>query len=392
MNFSQSFKMAIKSITASKMRTFLTMLGIIIGVCAVIVLVSVVMGSTSSITESIESLGANSITVSFTGRNSTKNVTYEEMQEFRAENPDYVSYVVPNMSSMGSRIKYESSNISSSVVGTSPDYITVKNRSISNGRFINDIDIERRRKVAVIGGYNAQELFGFEDPIDKQIKINNELFTVIGVLESISNNEQSSDDNTIIIPYSSGRQIFRTSKIRSYIVWAATAECVQDTTELVERFLYNKFGDENEYNVVSVASMMDTLDEITAMMALLTAGIAGISLVVGGIGIMNIMLVSVTERTREIGIRKAIGAKRSSILSQFLIESAMVSCMGGLVGIVLSIIGTVLLGKAMNINAFPSFGVMFGAFAFSAAIGIFFGWAPANKAAKLNPIDALRAD
>ncbi len=392
MNLSQAFKMAIKSITASKMRTFLTMLGIIIGVCAVIVLVSVVQGSTGSITESIESLGANSITVSFTGRNSTKNVTYDEMVEFMDENPDYVSYIVPNMSSMGARVKYQSSNITASVTGTTPDYLTVKNREVSNGRFLNDIDVERRRKVAVIGSYNAQELFGFDDPIDKQIKINNELFTVIGVLEAISDSEESSEDNTIIIPYSSGRMIFRTSKIRSYIVWAATADCVEETTNLVSNFLLSKFGDEDEYNVVSVASMMDTLDEITGMMSLLTAGIAGISLVVGGIGIMNIMLVSVTERTREIGIRKAIGAKRSSILAQFLIESAVVSGMGGLVGIILSIIGTLILGNMMGINAFPNLGVMLGAFAFSAAIGIFFGWAPANKAAKLNPIEALHAD
>ncbi|MDO4744244.1 MAG: ABC transporter permease [Clostridia bacterium] len=391
MNLSQAFKMAIKSITASKMRTFLTMLGIIIGVCAVIVLVSVVQGSTGSITDSIESLGANSITVSFTGRNSTKSVSYEEMQEFMADNPDYISYVVPNMSSQG-RIKYQSSNITSSITGTTPDYLAVKNRDVSNGRFINDMDVERRRKVAVIGSYNAQELFGFEDPIDKQIKINNELFTVVGVLEAISDSEESSEDNIIIIPYSAGRMIFRTNKIRSYTVWSTTADCVEDATDLLEQFLYSKFRDEDEYNVFSVASMMDALDEITGMMALLTAGIAGISLVVGGIGIMNIMLVSVTERTREIGIRKAIGAKRSSILSQFLIESALVSCMGGLVGIILSIIGTTILGNAMGINAFPSIGVMLGAFAFSAAIGIFFGWAPANKAAKLNPIEALHAD
>lgn len=391
MNLSQSFKMAIKSVSSSKMRTFLTMLGIIIGVCAVIVLVSVVQGSTSSITESIESLGANSINVMFTGRNSTKNISYEEMQEFMAENSEYISYVVPSMSGNG-RIKYQSSNIRSTVVGTNPDYITVKNRDISNGRFINDIDIERRRKVAVIGSYNAQELFGFEDPIDKQIKINNELFTIVGVLEAISNSEKSSDDDTIIIPYSSGRMIFRTSKIRSYIVWASTAENVEKAVDITENFLMSKFGDEDEYSVISVASMMDTLDEITGMMTLLTAGIAGISLVVGGIGIMNIMLVSVTERTREIGIRKAIGAKRSSIMSQFLIEAAIVSCMGGIVGIILSCFGTVLLGNVMGINAFPSIFVMFGAFAFSAVIGIFFGWAPANKAAKLNPIDALHAD
>ncbi len=391
MNLKQAFKMAMKSITASKMRTFLTMLGIIIGVCAVIVLVSVVQGSTGSITDSIEALGANSITVSFTGRNSAKSVSYEEMKEFMEENPEHISYIVPSMSGMGT-VKYQSTNLSGSVTGTTPDYLTVKNRDISEGRFITDIDVERRRKVAVIGSYNAQELFGFESPIDKQIKINNQIFTVVGVLESISDSEESSEDNAVIIPYSSGRMIFRTNRIRSYTVWAKTAELVDETTELVERFLYSKFQDEDEYNVVSVASMMDTLDDITGMMTLLTAGIAGISLVVGGIGIMNIMLVSVTERTREIGIRKAIGAKRSSIMAQFLIEAAVVSCMGGLVGIILSIIGTTILGSAMGINAFPSVLVMLGAFLFSAVIGIFFGWAPANKAAKLNPIEALHAD
>ena len=211
MNFSQAFKMAIKSITASKMRTFLTMLGIIIGICAVIVLVSVVQGSTGSITESIEALGANSITVSFTGRNSAKSVSYEEMQEFMNDNPDYISYVVPNMSGRGT-VKYSSTNLSASITGTTPDYLTVKNRDVESGRFLNEIDVERRRKVAVIGSYNAQELFGFEDPVDKQIKINNELYTVIGVLEEISNSEQSSDDNLVIIPYSSGRLIFNTNK------------------------------------------------------------------------------------------------------------------------------------------------------------------------------------
>lgn len=391
MNLKQAFKMAMKSIASSKMRTFLTMLGIIIGVCAVIVLVSVVQGSTGRITDSIESLGANSITVSFTGRNSTKSVSYDEMKAFQEENPDHISYVVPSMSGMGT-VKYQSTNLSGSITGTTPDYLTVKNRDVSNGRFITDIDVERRRKVAVIGSYNAQELFGFESPIDKQIKINNEIFTVVGVLEEISNSQQSSQDNVIIIPYSSGRMIFKTSKIRSYTVWASTAELVDEVTEKLERFLYSKFQDEDEYNVVSVASMMDTLDDITGMMTLLTAGIAGISLVVGGIGIMNIMLVSVTERTREIGIRKAIGAKRSSIMAQFLIEAAVVSCMGGIIGIIFSIIGTTILGSLMGINAFPSIIVMLGEFLFSAVIGVFFGWAPANKAAKLNPIEALHAD
>ncbi len=391
MNLTQSFKMAIKSVSASKMRTFLTMLGIIIGVCAVIVLVSVVQGSTGSITESIESLGANSITLNFTGRNSTKNVTYEEMQDFLEENNEYVSYVVPNITAR-SMIKYRTSNIMSSVVGTTKDYTEVNNRDISQGRFINDIDIERRRKVAVIGSFNAQELFGFDTPIGNLIKINNEIFEVVGVLEPISDSEEGSSDDTVIIPYSSGRTVFGTKKISSYTVWASTAENVEEATNRLKSFLFDKFGDEDDYSVISIASMMDALDDITGMMALLTAGIAGISLVVGGIGIMNIMLVSVTERTREIGIRKAIGAKRSSIMSQFLIEAAIVSCMGGIIGIILSCIGTALLGGVMGIDAFPSVGVMLGAFAFSAAIGIFFGWAPASKASKLNPIDALHAD
>lgn len=392
MNLSQAFKMAIKSISSSKMRTFLTMLGIIIGVCAVIVLVSVVQGSTSNITESIESLGANSISIMFTGRNSTKSVSYNEMKQFMDDNSDYITYVVPNMSSNNSTVKYKAENLYASVTGTTPDYITVKNRDMESGRFLSDMDIEKRRKVAVIGSYNAQELFGFENPIDKQIKINNELYTVIGVLEPISDSEEGSDDDTVIIPYLSGRTLFKTNKIRSYIVWASTAENVEEAVSRVKSFLYSKFKDEDEYRVISVASMMDTLSEITGMMTLLTAGIAGISLVVGGIGIMNIMLVSVTERTREIGIRKAIGAKRSSIMAQFLIEASIVSCMGGVVGIVLAIAGSVALGNAMDINAFPHASVMLGAFVFSAAIGVFFGWAPANKASKLNPIDALHAD
>lgn len=384
--------MAIRSISSSKMRTFLTMLGIIIGVCAVIVLVSVVQGSTGNITDSIESLGANTISVMFTGRNSAKFVSYDEMNEFMDENSDYISYVVPNMSAGNITVKYLAENQTATVTGTTPDYITVKNRDIESGRFLNDMDIENRRKVAVIGSYNAQELFGFESPINKQIKVNNELYTVVGVLEAISDSEESSDDDTIIIPYISGRTLFRTSKIRSYIVWASSAENVEEAVSRVKSFLYSKFKDEDEYRVISVASMMDALSDITTMMTLLTAGIAGISLVVGGIGIMNIMLVSVTERTREIGIRKAIGAKRSSILAQFLIEAAIVSCMGGVIGIALSIVGSTALGKAMDINAFPHVSIMLGAFAFSAAIGVFFGWAPANKASKLNPIDALHAD
>ncbi len=392
MNFSQAFKMAMKSIKASKLRTFLTMLGIIIGVCAVIVLVSVVQGSTGQITSSIESLGANAINVTITGRNSSKSITYEEMQALIEEYPEVIQYVVPTMTASGAMVKNGSDNITTTVTGTNDEYMYVKDREILSGRFINGLDTENRRKTAVIGTYIVNELYGGQNPIGQTIKVNNEIFTVVGVLEPISDGEEGSDDDVVIVPYTAGRTLFKTDKIRSYTVWATSNEAVDDATAKLKRFLFDHFGDEDEYMIISIASMMDAINEMTAIMALLTAGIAGISLVVGGIGIMNIMLVSVTERTREIGIRKAIGAKKISILTQFLIESIVVSSMGGITGIVIGTAGSVLLGSMMGVNAFPKIYVMLGAFLFSAAIGTFFGWAPANKAAKLNPIDALHAD
>jgi len=392
LNFSQAFKMAMKSISSSKLRTFLTMLGIIIGVCAVIVLVSVVQGSTGQITESIESLGANAISVNLTGRNSSKKITYDKMDDLIEEYPDLIKYVVPNMTSSNAMVKRDNENIYTTVTGTNPDYMNVNDREIMVGRFINSLDTENRRKNAVVGTYIVNELFGGRNPVGENIKINNEIFKVVGVLEAVSDGEEGSNDDIVIVPYTAGRTLFKTDVIRSYSVWATTSETVDSATDAIKAFLYRHFRDEDEYIVISIASMMDAISEITDMMAILTAGIAGISLVVGGIGIMNIMLVSVTERTREIGIRKAIGARRASIMTQFLIESIVVSSMGGIIGILLGTAGSVILGNVMGINAFPKFYVMLIAFMFSAAIGIFFGWAPANKASKLNPIDALHAD
>jgi len=384
--------MAMKSISSSKLRTFLTMLGIIIGVCAVIVLVSVVQGSTGQITESIESLGANAISVNLTGRNSSKKITYDKMDDLIEEYPDLIKYVVPNMTSSNAMVKRDNENIYTTVTGTNPDYMNVNDREIMVGRFINSLDTENRRKNAVVGTYIVNELFGGRNPVGENIKINNEIFKVVGVLEAVSDGEEGSNDDIVIVPYTAGRTLFKTDVIRSYSVWATTSETVDSATDAIKAFLYRHFRDEDEYIVISIASMMDAISEITDMMAILTAGIAGISLVVGGIGIMNIMLVSVTERTREIGIRKAIGARRASIMTQFLIESIVVSSMGGIIGILLGTAGSVILGNVMGINAFPKFYVMLVAFMFSAAIGIFFGWAPANKASKLNPIDALHAD
>lgn len=391
MNFSQAFKMAIKCIGASKMRTFLTMLGIIIGVCAVIVLVSVVQGSTGTITESIESLGANAVSVTLTGQNVSKRISYEEMRSLKDEYPEIIEYVVPNLTSIA-MIKNGRNNLTTTVTGTNDEYMNVNDREIMSGRFINGLDTENRRKTAVVGTYVANELYGGENPIGQTIKVNNEIFTIVGVLKSVSDGEQGSNDDVVIVPYTAGRTLFRTDRISTYTIWATTSDNVDAAVSRIKGFLYDKFGDEDEYQVISIASIMDAISEITSIMTILTAGIAGISLVVGGIGIMNIMLVSVTERTREIGIRKAIGAKRVSILTQFLIESIIVSSMGGVVGIVIGTVGSVALGNVMGVNTFPKIYVILGAFLFSAAIGTFFGWAPANKASKLDPIDALHAD
>ncbi len=384
--------MAMKSIKASKLRTFLTMLGIIIGVCAVIVLVSVVQGSTGQITESIESLGANAINVTLTGRNSSKSISYDEMHTLTEEYPDLIKYVVPTMTTSNAVVKNGRENTTTTVTGTNNEYMNVNDREIAVGRFIDNLDTENRRQNAVVGAYIVTELYGGKNPIGETIKINNEIFTIVGVLSPVSDGEEGSSDDIVIVPYTAGRKLFKTDRISSYTVWASTADSVEAATSSLKNFLFKKFGDEDEYLVISIASMMDAISEVTGLMALLTAGIAGISLVVGGIGIMNIMLVSVSERTREIGIRKAIGAKKISILTQFLIESVVVSSLGGVVGIVLGTIGAVSLGNVMGIDAFPKVYVMLGSFLFSAAIGTFFGWAPANKAAKLNPIDALHAD
>ena len=226
------------------------------------------------------------------------------------------------------------------------------------------------------------------------MKINNEVFTVVGVLTAKSSNlSQQSDDDVILIPYSRATRLIRNANINSFAVSAKSSETMSAATAAIESVLYKKFRSENSYTVTNQAAQIETVDQALGSMTLLMAGIAGISLIVGGIGIMNIMLVTVTERTREIGIRKAIGAKTGTILVQFLIESAVVSCLGGIIGIVTGVVGSYFTSKGMNMPTVPlseQTTVILGSFIFSAAIGIFFGLYPARKAAKLNPIEALR--
>ena len=395
MNLFMSFKMALSSILSSKVRSFLTMLGIIIGVAAVIVLVNMVTATTLDMRNQLESMGTNLINVNISrgGWGMTRSVSVEEIEKIAEENKDYIQYITPVVNSKPT-VKYGNSNVSSSLVGANQHYETIRNRTVSQGRFINEDDVDNRKSVVVIGEYVRGELFGLQNPVGQQIKINNELFTVVGVLTAKSSNiSQGGDDDMIIIPYSRATRLIRNANINSFAVSAKNSDCMAQATSAIESFLYRKFKSENFYTVTNQAAQIETVDDALGSMTLLMAGIAGISLIVGGIGIMNIMLVTVTERTREIGIRKAIGAKTGSILVQFLIESAVVSCMGGIIGIVLGIAGSYFMSKGMDMPTVPlsdQTTVILGSFAFSAAIGIFFGLYPARKAARLNPIEALR--
>ncbi|MEA4892050.1 MAG: ABC transporter permease [Peptococcaceae bacterium] len=388
MNLLQALKMGLSGIAGNKMRSFLTMLGIIIGVAAVILLVSLATGTSRSITDSISSMGSNLLTVSVMGRGDTGSLTSEEMNEWKEQ--EGVARLAPVVNGSDT-VKAGTNTISASLIGSNDDYLQMNSMNLTSGRSIADLDIEGRTQVAIIGSEIAEELFEGEDALGQNIKISGSNFKVIGVLESSGSTLSGSQDTRILLPYTTAQRLFRNGRISQVSIQVAAADQVEDVKNYLDAFLLDKYGDEDYYNIFDQSELLETLEETTAMMAMLVGGIAGISLVVGGIGIMNIMLVSVTERTREIGIRKSIGAKKKHILSQFLVESVVLSCFGGLIGVALGIGLTKLAGSlSESLDGTVSLPVVLIAFGFSALIGIIFGVYPANKAANLNPIDALR--
>lgn len=391
MNFKQSFMLALKSLKTSKMRSFLTMLGIIIGIAAVIILVSLVNSFKASLMNEFEALGTNLITVNITPRGSNRAVDVDDMYEFVQENSEDILYISPTVSISGSvKIGTETAS-STSVTGVSEEYDLMKGYDISQGRFLQYMDIERRQKNCVVGSYIAKEYFG-GNALGETFKINGNQFTIVGVLEEEADSTEGSADDMILIPYTLGRSLSRMGKINSYTLFVADGDNIDNVINTTKNFLFKIFGNENAYRVMAIAQMMDILDELTGKLTILLVGIAGISLLVGGIGIMNIMLVSVTERTREIGIRKSIGAKRWDIMSQFVVEAATTSAVGGILGIILGIAVSIAVCKMLSMPIVISVFSVVVAFSVSAGIGILFGYMPANKAAKLNPIEALRYD
>lgn len=390
MGIIQAFVMAVKSMMGNKMRTILTMLGVIIGVATFITLVGFGEGTRKNISDSIQSMGTNLITISITGRNSNRNISYEQMVEFAEQNADDIEAIAPVVSG-GGTVKYGNKVWNTGLEGTSPEYEIVRNVSVQSGRFLTDADVDGRRKVAVLGTAVINNLFGIGiNPINESVTINGEIYKIVGILSEKAQGQNYSYDDRVIIPVSVAQRSLRVAQIRNFYVRAKSPETVENAMYKIQNFLLETYKDEDMYRVSNQAEMLSQIGDITGTVTLFLGFIAGISLVVGGIGIMNIMLVSVTERTREIGVRKALGAKRKHVLLQFLVESAIISCTGGILGIVAGFLVVSIIPRFSPMTAVITPASVTISFTVSALVGLFFGIYPANKASRLNPIDALR--
>ncbi|EDN7759670.1 FtsX-like permease family protein [Listeria monocytogenes] len=402
MNVLQSMKMAWKQLKASKLRSFLTMLGIIIGVASVILLVSLGNGVTQEVDDQMGDLGSNLITVVNSSVNPNDKYTYDEVMKY--QNIDGVKSVSPELSGqVNATFDYKSS--SNKVIGTNDQYKAARSLEMKEGRFLLPIDTEYGQKVAVIGSTVASDLFGFGDPIGETIRLNGMPYKVVGVLKEKGASMMGSSDDQIFIPISSAQRLLKDTNVRTIYVETKSAEDVDFVVNTLESRLAIKFDDEKEqeknassaqmgpsYQVINQQEILNAFNTISTTLTTALGAIAAISLVVGGIGIMNIMLVSVSERTREIGIRKALGAKKRAILLQFLIESIVISVCGGVIGIIIGVSGALIFGSVAGISSGITAGTIIFSFVFSLCIGVIFGIAPANKASKLRPIDALRSE
>lgn len=400
--YKEGFLMAWASIVANKMRSLLTMLGIIIGVAAVIALVSIGYGVRQQIQDSISSLGSNLLMV-YPGAPRTPGVRPTADSQKTLKLGDYntitkltdVDMVSPVSAGSSYILIYTSKNWTTQVMGVNSNFQYINNWTVKSGRFITDTQVQRRERVAVIGSTVATNLFGNEDPVGKDIRVKNTPYKVIGVLETKGSGSFGNDqDDVVYIPYTTGMERLQgVDYLRMIYIKGKDGvdlNRLQADIENIMRVRHNiKNPTLDDFNVRNMATIMATMEETTGTMTLFLGAVAAISLVVGGIGIMNIMLVSVTERTREIGVRKALGATYRVIVMQFLIEAVVISLIGGLIGIVVGIGASKLIASFTTMKTVISMGPILLSFGFSMAIGLIFGLYPARKAAKLNPIDAL---
>ena len=396
MSILESFSLAIKNILSSKTRTLLTMLGIIIGVAAVIVIVGLGNGLEQYMTDSFSGLGTNTLTVNVMSRGSTRSLSVDEMYDIVEENSDYLDLCSPTVTMLGLAKVGSETLDSTTVQGVSEDYLDIAGVEVSSGRGLQYSDMATRAKVCVIGAYIDRAYFG-GSAVGQTMRIYGTTFTIVGVLAQQDEDlEEGGSDDCIYLPYTTASRI--SGEVSSYVITMKDENYIDQSVAALENALYEVFSSDDYYTVTSMAEMVETMTSMINILVGVLAGIAAISLVVGGIGIMNIMLVSVTERTREIGIRKSLGAKERYIMQQFVIEAASTSALGGVTGILLgdllsvaaSVVATRLMGE--NLSVSPTLAAVAAAFGISVGIGILFGYLPAKKAAVLNPIDALHYD
>ncbi len=396
MSILESFALAVKNILSSKTRTLLTMLGIVIGVAAVIVIVGLGNGLEKYMTDSFSGLGTNTLTVSVSSRGSTRSLSVDEMYDIVEENSDYLDLCSPTVTMLGLAKVGSETLDSTTTQGVSEDYLDIAGVEVSSGRGLQYSDMATRAKVCAIGAYIDRAYFG-GSAVGQTMRIYGTTFTIVGVLAQQDEDlEEGGSDDCIYLPYTTASRI--SGEVSSYVITMKDENYIDQSVAALENALYEVFSSDDYYTVTSMAEMVETMTSMINILVGVLAGIAAISLVVGGIGIMNIMLVSVTERTREIGIRKSLGAKERYIMQQFVIEAASTSALGGVIGILLgdllsvaaSVVATRLMGE--NLSVSPTLAAVAAAFGISVGIGILFGYLPAKKAAVLNPIDALHYD
>ena len=414
MNLGQALKMAVKSISPRKLRSFLTMLGVIIGLASVMIMVSYAKGQNMAIQQYYKSLGSNRVTVSA----STNNPSFESintvLQRYCAKDHKNIAGFTPDETLYGLNIQYGIKTLISDNYETYPtiylgneQFSTCRNYTLSKGRDISPLDIDGFHQVCVLGAATAKELFGYSNPIDQKIRINGLPFTVIGIYqakaEKVAGKKEDTEgiksameaqDRLVLLPHTMNRILNNNQAVSQFTVKAKNADALPRVVSGLTSFLQeytNRYGGWS--NVFNDSGFVQQDNKANEMQQRFLGGIAAISLLVGGIGIMNIMLVTVKERTREIGIRKAIGAERKSIITQFLIEAAVLCGVGGILGIAVGYLGTLILGKVtFNTILLPDAGITIAAFAVSLLMGLIFGMYPAAKASGLPPVDALRAD
>ena len=397
----ETFRQAIQNVWSNKLRTFLTMLGIIIGVMAVIVIVGLGNGMTQSMRDSFSAMGTNTLSINIWGYGS-RTVTVEDVYAIGTKNPDLIRSISPQIDFSNNTPKAGTTTYRySNVAGVDENFTSMKNYTVAQGRGLQYMDMKDNKQVCVIGDYLNRVAYGGRG-VGQTIKLGPYKFRIVGVLNAKVNNtsmQQGSDDDCIYLPYTIAMRLSNTAMASSYIAIMSDESKANEAKAVVEAYLTDLFKSDSAFYVYSASEWLEEMNNMINMVIVVLTGIASISLLVGGIGIMNIMLVSVTERTREIGIRKALGAKERVILSQFVVEAATTSALGGVLGIVLGYIVSMaanhvlpMISSDIDVTVSPSFNSIAVAFGISVFIGVLFGYLPAKRAARLNPIEALRYD